>query len=266
MQALKKEICYSKLYFANRRNNSWGAYSQTLCELDLLKYAFHSGVYQYFHLLSGSDLPIKNQDYIHLYFTSHQGEEFIHFSNSDWLNEVMCRLRYYYPIQELAGKIGSLKVREFFYKVQKVFVIIQKQLGVDRLKNCNVNFYGGSNWFSITTDCAKYVLENAQEYLKLFRMTSCSDEFLLQTIIANSPLIHNIHQPLIQDGCHSNMRLRIWIKGTHPKVLGNEDFSQIVSSDLLFARKFDYNQDEKFFLKVVELTKKESSVMISDSN
>ena len=33
--------------------------------------------YSHHHLISGVDLPLKNQDYIHSFFAQHQGKEFI---------------------------------------------------------------------------------------------------------------------------------------------------------------------------------------------
>ncbi len=46
------------------------------CEYELLEAAFESGrEYDYVHLISGADLPLKNQDEIHRYFDEHKGEE-----------------------------------------------------------------------------------------------------------------------------------------------------------------------------------------------
>ena len=55
----------------------WGAPSMVEAELVLFEAALAQGPYQYYHLLSGVDLPLKSQDYIHDYFDRHAGEEFI---------------------------------------------------------------------------------------------------------------------------------------------------------------------------------------------
>lgn len=51
---------YSQLIFINNRKDvRWGDFSQIECELELYQYAYNYGKYEYFHLLSGVDLPIK---------------------------------------------------------------------------------------------------------------------------------------------------------------------------------------------------------------
>ena len=62
----------SNLYLTERLNVHWGGYSQTACELALLKAAVPRR-YAYYHLLSGSDFPLKSQDQIHQFFKEHAG-------------------------------------------------------------------------------------------------------------------------------------------------------------------------------------------------
>ena len=56
--SLSGAVHKSNLYFTKRLNVHWGGYSQTACELTLLKAAF-PGHYAYYPLLSGSDFPLK---------------------------------------------------------------------------------------------------------------------------------------------------------------------------------------------------------------
>lgn len=46
----------------------WGDISQVQVEYLLFETALSHGPYAYYHLLSGTDLPIKSQDYIHAFF------------------------------------------------------------------------------------------------------------------------------------------------------------------------------------------------------
>ncbi len=55
----------------------WGNLSQIKAEYVLFEEALKHGPYAYYHLLSGQDLPIKSQDYIHQFFHEHQGKEFV---------------------------------------------------------------------------------------------------------------------------------------------------------------------------------------------
>lgn len=58
----------------------WGDVSQIQVELLLFNAAYCKGSYSYYHLISGSDLPIKDQDEIHAFFDGHYPAEFIGFS------------------------------------------------------------------------------------------------------------------------------------------------------------------------------------------
>ena len=46
----------------------WGDISLVKVEYLLFESALSHGPYAYYHLLSGTDLPIKSQDYIHAFF------------------------------------------------------------------------------------------------------------------------------------------------------------------------------------------------------
>ena len=64
---------HSGLYFLDRRIRvNWGGVSIMRCELALLEAAAARGRYDYYHLLSGMDLPIKDQDTIHQRSRIHQ--------------------------------------------------------------------------------------------------------------------------------------------------------------------------------------------------
>ncbi len=68
MTYFEKLIKRSNLYFIKRKNVFWADYSQVDVTLVLLKTAVTKQEYHYYHLLSGADLPIKSQDYIHDFF------------------------------------------------------------------------------------------------------------------------------------------------------------------------------------------------------
>ena len=69
---------YSNLYYTERTNVTWGGYSQIRAELILLSGAIKRQ-YQYYHLLSGEDLPIKTQQEIHQFFDSCGDKIFVDF-------------------------------------------------------------------------------------------------------------------------------------------------------------------------------------------
>ena len=75
----RKLIKKSRIYFTKRTSVTWGGYSQINSELILLEAATAHGKYNYYHLLSGQDLPIKSNDEIMRFFEQHQGTEFVAF-------------------------------------------------------------------------------------------------------------------------------------------------------------------------------------------
>ena len=55
----------------------WGDVSVVRAEYALFDAAYRHGGYRYYHLLSGVDMPLKSQDYIHRFFEDNDGKEFI---------------------------------------------------------------------------------------------------------------------------------------------------------------------------------------------
>ena len=61
----------------------WGNLRQIKAEDVRFEEALKHGPYAYYHLLSGQDLPIKSQDYIHQFFDEHQGMEFVRINHGE---------------------------------------------------------------------------------------------------------------------------------------------------------------------------------------
>ena len=68
----------SNLVFVERKRISWGDYSQIDCEMRLLESAV-PGNYDYYHLITGVDLPLKSKEEIDQFFRQNNGAEFISF-------------------------------------------------------------------------------------------------------------------------------------------------------------------------------------------
>ncbi|MGF0070452.1 beta-1,6-N-acetylglucosaminyltransferase, partial [Streptococcus orisratti] len=65
----------------NRISVFWGHYSQIEAELSLLSAAYNNGHYHFYHLLSGQDLCLKNQEEIHKFFRRNSGKVFVNSIN-----------------------------------------------------------------------------------------------------------------------------------------------------------------------------------------
>lgn len=58
----------SKVYSKSVIDVKWGDVSQIATEIFLLKFAMRQQKYEYYHLISGMDLPLKSQKEIHHFF------------------------------------------------------------------------------------------------------------------------------------------------------------------------------------------------------
>lgn len=229
----------SNLVFTERNKVSWGGYSQIDTELLLLK-AATPGQYDYYHLLSGVDLPLKSNEYIHQFFEDHQGKEFLHFCTMEYTSKAstLSRIQQYHFLQEKVGRKekGPLKFME------RASLKLQRILKVNRLKSLDSTPYCGANWFSITHDFATFVLQKEDYIRKHFKLSFCADEMFLHTLILDSPFAENLYLKETEDNYESCLRYIDWKRGT-PYIFKTEDFDDLMSSPYLFARKFDLSVD-----------------------
>ena len=238
---IKNHIKRSTLTIIKPMNVNWGGDSQVRLELRLLKEALKTE-HKYYHLISGMDLPIKTQEYIYEFFDNNDGTNYISLELNHPHNvtkSVQFRLNYFYLFQNIVGRNNGRnngKIPTFFSRLQEKSIQIQKVLNVNRTKNSDIVFIKGANWFSITQEAADYVINNYYMYKKYFRQTLGADEYFLQTIMYNSPLLSTIED--------NNLRLIDWKRG-NPYVFTIDDYSMIKNSPEIFARKFDENVDNE---------------------
>ena len=210
-------------------SESIGGVSQIAVELKLLRAANAKQKYDYYHLLSGVDLPLKSQNYIHSFFAKHEGKEFVGITYSEFNVNDMKRKTSIYWLGMKYMRGGNW----FMRKVPAALALAQRLLGVNR--KYDVELAKGPNWFSVTNALCEHLLNHSAEILHRFRYTSCPDEFFLQTEVVNSPFIHSIFDK--DDQFHSCMRKIDWHRGS-PYTWQSCDYEELVSSDRLFARKF----------------------------
>lgn len=215
----------------------WGDISQVEVEYFLFKVALAHGPYAYYHLLSGTDLPIQSQDYIHAFFHQNAGKEFVGF----WQDEAHQRdlerkvFRYYFFTKRLKDK-GTLLhgvtafIRNILLGVQKVIRFRREQ---------TFEFKKGPNWVSITEEACKQIIYYESVIAKRMKYTLCPDEIFIQTLLWNSPFKARIYCP--DDPDKGNMREIDWKRG-HPYVWQESDWEELKNSKKLFARKFHSTQ------------------------
>lgn len=207
----------------------WGDISLVHIEYLLFETAHRKGIYTYYHLISGVDLPIKSQDYIHEFCQQNFGKEFIGFVPDK------------YARKELRNKVGVYHLFPRHFRTNSIIIkllrnitkSIQLLLGIRR--NKNVIFKKGCQWCSITNNLVEYLISNKSSILPLYTYTFCPDEIFIPTACWNSPYKGNVYN--IYNGYVSCKRYIHW-ENNELRPIDDDDLSIIMSSDSWFARKF----------------------------
>ncbi len=242
-EMLRESVKKAGLYFTERTSVIWGAYSQIRCELILLTAAISEN-YDYYHLLSGADLPLKSQEEIHRFFDENKGKEFVDFEGPVFRKEKEVLLKYYYIFQEkIAGR------NRWLDGLDQISIRMQRLMGVNRLREVSLTLQKGANWFSITDGLARYIVEQEPLIRQMFSRTKCCDEVFLQTLVWNSPYKERLYDISFAKPWGGFMRYIDWNRGT-PYTFRLADFEELIHSECLFARKFDSAVDEEIIDKI----------------
>lgn len=233
-------ILHSEIYFTDRIDVEWGAYSQIEAEICLFKAASKHN-YQFYHLISGADLPIKSQDEIHEFFEKNRDKEFVKFENNKFLYHDRVSLYYFFQ--------KNLRDQSFETIVNKLLNITQNLFKVKR--NRAISFQKGTQWVSITGELVTYIISKEEWIKRVFSHTLCSDEIFIQTLVHNSTYFKNrLYRKYYDNDACANQRLIDWNRGT-PYVFRKDDLDELLNSPFLFARKFDPVIDKEIIELIV---------------
>ncbi|MDR2687918.1 MAG: beta-1,6-N-acetylglucosaminyltransferase, partial [Oscillospiraceae bacterium] len=238
--ALEGAVKRASIVFTARVDVVWGDFSMIEAELLLLREA-SAGRHDYYHLLSGVDLPIRPHSEITRFFEENAGKEFIHYYGVPPRSGERIRMRYYYPLQHAAG-------RHYFRPrglLQWLLLPPQALVGVNRLRRLP-DLYKGSQWFSATHGFVADLLEfySDEENLRPYRMTQCCDEFFVQMFAFHSKYRESIflgkRWPNSDRLSPHNMRLVVWEKqgAGSPMTYAMDNLPMLTQSNQLWARKF----------------------------
>lgn len=226
----------------NKYDIQWAGISQTECQVFLLSEAVKT-YHDYYHLISGHDLPIKRHTEIVDFFEKNKGKEFVHFESDDFCTKEACK---YYHFGQNYGR--GVSVGRYQQLLEKISIRLQKALGINR------KFYCGANWYSITHCLASDFCHYKDKMLKMVRWTRSSDEYILQTFIRmvsknEYEFYRKTERP---EDYRGTARLIDWYRG-QPYVWRKEDLDELMNSDRMFARKFDENIDPEIIKEVTDL-------------
>ncbi len=218
----------------DRMNVQWGSFATVEATFRLIREGLHFSDIAYFHLISGQCRHVKPVDYIHDYFHTHAGKEFIQSVDMAAMPTFSSRFTIfhwhdYYNLRSVKWKDVTLR------RLSKIARAIQKAMLPFGLRRRTPEgfppLYVGSAWWSLTAECCRYMLAFAAEnpsFLKRFKYTQLADEMFFQTLIMQSRFRESV--------AHRNLRF-IAFKTRHAEELTMEHALAVSGADILFARK-----------------------------
>ncbi len=227
-------INYNNVFFIqNRIECNWGGYSFVKAILNSMTEVLSSEEnYHFINLMSGQDYPLKSADELYRFLCDNLNMSFIAYERVDhsWWEHAVSRYKsYHFTDFKLMGR----------YLFQRV----ANKLMPHRKFPLDLTLYGSTNssWWILSVDAAQYLVDFIKDNSKLksfMRFTWGADEFLITTIIMNSPFKDRV--------INDNLRHIDWSSGgAHPKIFAKNDLNALVSTNKYFARKFDVNVDKE---------------------
>jgi len=235
-------------YVCDRKCVFWGGFNLVRATLKLLEDSLSYGIpFKYHVLLSGSDYPIKNNHFIY---------ETLNCSSSQhiWIDNELLLLRpervsrYWFNDNFFLNERVDLYIKPEILKrlAPKIRRRIQSFLLLfgERRPPC-FRHYIGSQWWALTGNCVKYIMEflrEHKEYVEFHKYSSAPDEFFFHSIIKASSFLNAIdHSERYCSPNQAAFHYREWSLTEYylPKILIEEDQNNLISTNALFARKFD---------------------------
>ena len=190
----------SRLYVLDRRLDvRWGSVSQIACELAMFEAAASRGPYDYYHVISGTTLPLKPFSELDAFFRSMEGKSVLTgLCKDDAYQETLKMRRYNLFLRNFqASSAAKRKTSQFLWKS---VIAVQRMLGIEA--NKGKDFYKASNWLSLTQEAVQYILSRKEKILSVYRYTLCGDEFFVPSELMSSSLKDRIishEQYLLQE-------------------------------------------------------------------
>lgn len=247
-------ICHkSRVFITEQIPVYWGHSSINEATMILIHKVLNSGlIYDYAHLLSGVDLPIKLPDQIDQFYNINQGKEFVViWKKANW------RTKYRYPFvklyrrteSEMLNKVKKFMVSRIVRFPRKRMTSLKRDMGWDT--------YCGEQWWSYTWEFLKYIGNVGDMLLPYFKDCYITDECFTQTILMNSNKFCNHH---------SNQKTReiLW-ENYSPHIWERSEVGKLLEAEGFFARKFSLEKMdvvEEIFQSLKDKSRKEKEELV----
>ncbi len=225
------------VHFIKRIKDFWGGYSH-LHVLDLL---LENTVYKDYDRLvyiSGLDYPIWSNDKMEQFYQENPRKQLLCGYNVTKSKVPLARTK----IDRYACWDVYIKNEKLFNKTRKILNNILGHIPHPAsffVKGQEWDVFWGSDWWSLTADCAKYIYETYHqnpEIKKFFKYTFSPNELWVQTIAANSKyreemdftVNYSFNEVTVLEYLEYKDKIRVWKE---------EDFDDILKSGKMFIRK-----------------------------
>ena len=218
----------SRLHILDKRIDvRWGHVSQIETELLLFETALANAPYSYYHLISGTHMPLKSQDEIHEYFSRDEvsnmfvslGKD-IEYQETLKMRRINLFLRNY-----LSKRKWEAALNQFLWKV---LIRIQKVVGFELNRGCD--FLKASNWVSLTECAVRLLVDRKMRIMHRYRFSFCGDEFFIPSELNDSPLAGTVE--------NRDDILFVEMGRSNPRTFKVSELESLKQTGCLFARKF----------------------------
>lgn len=219
---------HSRLFMlADRVDVRWGTVSQIQSEYALFEAASANGPYDFYHIISGTTLPLKPWPEIQSYFVRNAGHCILSgFCQSGSYQETLKLRRHNLFLRNYASpRLLPRKMSQFLWRSA---LLIQRIFGIET--NRGKVFYKASNWLSLTEEAVQLLVARKMEILHTFRHTFCGDEYFVPSVLMASPL----KSTLVSDDHY----LLHNIARSNAGVFHLANYDELCKTEYLFARKF----------------------------
>lgn len=255
-------------YIKNRVKTSWWGFSQVLTELSCIKQAYpNMKEWDHAVIISWQCFPIKPIKYIEEYINDLWNSSCMSYRQMPEKDLYKLERYHFNDIDFHIPKCVDdfiFKIIDHFYKWLRkphrvpfincvLYVIARVLLPKRKYLTDNYTMYSICNRMALSYKHIKWILEflDTEKWKKTFenfKMTTTADEIFFQTILLNN---EEIKDEII----NKNLWYIIFEnkQDNSPKTFKIEDYDKLISSDKLFARKFNINEDKKILLELNKL-------------
>lgn len=220
----------------------WGSFEIIKAAIFLMRKAIESrNKYSHIYFGSGQDLIIKDGLYD---FLAENRENIFMKIHGEITNKNRASARYRIKWPQ------KLMIRNDWHIYRLIRILIQMLcvLGIriypnNKTYNANIRYYHGRTWFIAPFSVIDYIIsfiDNNPDFVDFWNDSLASDLMFFQTIIMNSDYANKVKDELMYVKFGKTF-------GTmnHPLIICQKNIKEIEKSGFYFARKFDWNVDNK---------------------